>query len=142
MAATGLQVNWSNVAFTPAAGVALPIDRVTQVAVANRPENIRFKGDAATYDQVIVNVNNTPSVTVTSGNIGALLALPVNTTGTWTGTHLDARGETGGDIVYEMDCLCAGVETTGAHGAFGSGTATFEGFSSDGVTSPLAFTRA
>lgn len=142
MAATGLQVNWDDVSFTPTSGSAIPITRVTNISVGNRAENIRFKADMANHDQVIVNVNNTQSVTITSGDVATLMGLPVNTTGVLTMTHKDARGQTGGDIIYELDCICGGSESSGAHAQFGTGTATFEGFSGDGVTNPLAFTRA
>lgn len=142
MAATKLQVNWTDVSFTPTSGAAIPITRVTNIALSNRPENIRFKGDDARYDQVIVNVNSSQTATVTSGDVATLMGLPVNTTGVFAATHLDARGEAGGDILYELDCICSGAESSGAHAQFGSGTASFEGFSADGVTNPLAFTRA
>lgn len=141
MAATGLQVNWINVSFTPDGGAAIPIKRVTNISFGNRPENIKFKGDDARYDQVIVNVNNTQSASVASGDIATLMSLPVNTVGVLTATHVDARGATGGDIVYELDCICGGSEGGGAHAQFGTASATFEGFTGDGVTNPLAFTR-
>lgn len=141
MAATGLQVNWDDVSFTPASGSPIAIKRITNVAISNRAENIRFKGDVARYDQVIVNVNNTQSVTITSGDTATLQSIPVNTVGVLAATHKDALGATGGDIVYELDCICGGSEAGGQHGGFSSGTATFEGFSGDGVTNPLAFTR-
>lgn len=140
MAKTGLQVNWDAVRFTPTGGTAIPIKRITNIAVGNRPENIRFKGDVAVHDQVIVNVNNAQSMTITSGDVATVMGLPINAVGVLTATHKDARGQSGGDIVYELDCFCGGGESSGAHAQFGTGTATFEGFSTDGVTSPLAFT--
>ncbi|WP_165251173.1 hypothetical protein [Paludisphaera soli] len=137
MPATGLQVNWVDVAFGTTA-----IDRVTNIAFGMNATNIGFKGDAAVYEQVVVNVDNSPTATVTSGNAGLLMGLPVNAAGVFTATHKDALGETGGDIVYEMDSILISVETSGAHAQFGSATGSLKGVSPDGVTNPLSFTRA
>ena len=137
MAATGLQVNWKNVSFE-----GTVIDRVTNVSIATNPQNIKFKGDDARYAQVIVNVNNEPSISVTSGNVGVIMGLPLNGAGTVQATHKDARGQAGGDVVYSMDCIITDLSSSGAHAAFGTASALFEGVSADGITSPIAFTRA
>ena len=64
------------------------------------------------------------------------------TSASFSATHKNAMGATGGDILYVMaDAVAKNVETSGSHAEFGSATMQLLAFSSDGTTNPLSFTR-
>ena len=65
------------------------------------------------------------------------------TSASFSATHKDAKGATGGDILYVMaNAVAENVETSGSHAEFGYTTQQLLAFSSDGTTNPLSFTRA
>ncbi len=141
MAATGLQMFWSAVGFTIST-VLTTLTKITDVAIDYGTEITGFAGDADRYNTTLVNSMNNPKVTVSSGNISQLLAL-VGAVGSFTATHNDAKGATGGGIVYTLiNAVCGNVSTSGAHGEYGNSSLEIWSYSSDGVTSPLSFTRA
>jgi hypothetical protein len=108
--ATGLQLNWTAVGFTPSGGSLTTITRVTSVGIGTGGQLLPFSGDNDRFPTVI---------------------------------HKDARGATNGDIVYTLiNAVVASPDANGPHGSYGSGTISWQAFSSDGSTNPLSFTRA
>jgi hypothetical protein len=141
--ATGLQLNWTAVGFTPSGGSLTTITRVTSVGIGTGGQLLPFSGDNDRFPTVIANVMNMPGASVTTGNIAQIMALSPGTRGTFTATHKDARGATNGDIVYTLiNAVVASPDANGPHGSYGSGTVSWQAFSSDGSTNPLSFTRA
>lgn len=140
---TGLQLNWTAVGFTPSGGSLTTFTRVTSVTFTTGGQLMPFAGDDDRFPTVLVNSMNMPSATVTSGNIAQLFGFAPGTRGTLTATHKDARGASGGDIVYTLaNAVVATNDASGQHANYGSGTLPFQAFSSDGSTNPLSFTRA
>jgi hypothetical protein len=144
MAGSKLQLNWSAVGFTPPdPGTLIPITHVQEVQVDPGGTLLTYAGDNDRYPTTIVNAMSNPKVSVTSADTGGLQGISPGTVGTFTATHLDAKGATGGNIVYTV--INAVVENTpggGQFGAWSSGTMTMLAFSSDGSTSPISFTRS
>ena len=138
MAATGLQKNWS-----PVAWGNTTITKVTSVDFDQGGNLLPFYGDGNIYPTVLVAQDNKPTATVQSGDIGGLQALGgPGTTGTLTATHLDAKLAAGGAINYTLNnAVIANIVANGPRGQFGSGTLQVQAFSSDGTTNPLSFTR-
>jgi hypothetical protein len=84
-----------------------------------------------------------PRASVTSADTATLMGMAPGNTSSFSATHKDAQGITGGDILYVMaNAVVENVETSGAHGQFGSATMGMVAYSSDGTTNPLSFTRA
>jgi len=138
MPATRLQANWTAVSFGDA-----DITRVSQVTFTQGGSLAAYAADGDHFPTVVVNLMNRPRATVTTSDPAAVMAIAPGTTGTFSATHKDAKGEVGGDILYVLaNAVAENSETSGSHGQFGSATLSLMAFSSDGVTNPLSFTRA
>ena len=138
MPASKLQANWSGVAHG-----STTISRVTQVSFSQGGSLTSFAADGDHYPTVVVNLMNKPKASITSADTATLMAIAPGTTASLTATHKDARGATGGDILFVMaNAVVENIDTAGSHGQFGSSTMTLVAYSSDGITNPLSFTRA
>jgi hypothetical protein len=94
------------------------------------------------YSTIIANVNNEPSATFTTADVGTIMGITPGTTNTLAATLNDAEGATDGSVVFTMiNAVCENADTTAHHAQFGSITGTWQAFSSDGTTNPLSFTR-
>lgn len=139
MAATKLQANWTGVTWN-----ANAITRVTQASFSHGGQLQSFSADTDHYPTVIANLMNKPTATITTADIGTIMATAFGSgvAGTLSATHADALGATGGAIVYTLANACVGARSgSGSHNAWGSGSITFEAFSSDGTTNPLSIAR-
>jgi hypothetical protein len=137
MSATRAQINWASVTFGSTA-----ITRITTGGFGQGGKLIRFKGDTDMYSTVIANVTNEPGATFTTADVGTIMGIAPGTTNTLTATLNDAKGATGGAVVFTMiNSVFENADTTAQHAQFGSVTGTWQAFSSDGVTNPLSFTR-
>ena len=95
------------------------------------------------YPTVVVNLMSGPRASVTSSDTATLMGIAPGTSAFFSATHKDAKGATGGDILYVMaNAVAENVETSGSHAEFGSATQQLLALSSDGTTNPLSFTRA
>ena len=138
MSATRAQINWASVTFGTAA-----ITRITTGGFGQGGKLLRFKGDTDVYSTIIANVTNEPHATFTTADVGTMMGITPGTTNTLAATLNDAKGATGGAVVFTMiNAVFENADTQAAHAQFGSVTGTWQAFSSDGVTSPLSFTRA
>lgn len=139
---TGLQLNWTNVNFTPPSpGVAVPITRVTNCHFSQGGETIEFAGDNNRYPVVIARNVSRPTATITSGDIATLNSLD-GEVGSFTATQNDALAVTGGGVVWTMsNAVVQTADGGGGWGQFGHGTAQLKAYSVDGTTNPLAITR-
>jgi len=137
MSATRAQINWATVTFGSTA-----ITRITTGGFGQGGKLIRFKGDTDMYSTVIANVTNEPSATFTTADVGTMMGIAPGTTNTLAATLNDAKGATGGAVVFTMiNAVFENADTTAQHAQFGTVTGTWQAFSSDGVTNPLSFTR-
>jgi hypothetical protein len=137
MSATRAQINWASVTFG-----STSITRITAGGFGQGGKLLRFKGDTDMYSTVIANVNNEPSATFTTADVGTIMGIAPGTTNTLAATLNDAKGATGGSVVFTMiNAVFENADTTAHHAQFGSVTGTWQAFSSDGVTNPLSFTR-
>src|SRR6185437_2424124 len=122
MAGHNLFMNWTGVTFTPLSGTAVTIDKVTSVKPDLSSDVERFKGDLARFNQAVAAPNNNRTVAVDSGNITALMSLPLNTPGTLVAIladYLNGTGTGSGAIQVTLTpCLCTGKPFSGDHAKF------------------------
>jgi hypothetical protein len=137
MAATKAQLNWANVSFGSTA-----ITRVTNGSFSQGGKLLKFSGDTDVFTTIIANVSSEPSATFTTADVGTIMGIPPGSTNTLSATLNDAKGATGGAVVFTMiNAVFENADTTAAHAQFGSVVGTWQAFSSDGTTSPLSFAR-
>lgn len=119
------------------------ITRVTSMNINPGGALSKFKADANIYPVVAAVVDVEPTVSVTSADVGTLYGFAIGSTGTITATLLDANQASGGAINFT--CLNANFVTpdmSASHAQFASSSARWDLLSSDGVTSPISFTRS
>ena len=137
MAATKAQMNWASVSFGSTA-----ITRVTSGSFTQGGKLLKFAGDTDVFTTIIANVNNQPSASFTTADVGTIMGIAPGSTNTLSATLNDAKGATGGAVVFTMiNAVFENADTQAAHGQIGSVTGTWQAFSSDGTTSPLSFAR-
>lgn len=135
MAISKLQANWSPVTFS-----GNPITMVTNVGIDQGGQVDTFKADADLYDVIAARLTSRPTCSITSGDEATMMALSGN--GIITANHNDALKVTAGAVLYTITTAAfENCNASGAHAAFGSSTATFKTFTSDGTTNPIAITR-
>jgi hypothetical protein len=135
---TKTHINWSGVTWPSTAGA---IKRVTNLTINQGGQLIKFKGDTDIYPSVIANVNNDPSINITTADVATIVAFITGVSGTFVAVHNDANQITGG--ATQFSCVNAVFETwtdTGPHAQFGSVTASWQMYSPDGVTNPMTMT--
>jgi hypothetical protein len=137
MAATKAQINWTGVNFNSTA-----ITRVTNGSFGMGGKLLKFKGDTDIYSTVIANIDNEPHASFTTADVGTMMGFVPGTTSTLTATLNDAKGATGGAVVFTMiNAVFENADSQAQHAQFGSVTGSWQAFSSDGATNPLSFTR-
>jgi hypothetical protein len=142
MAASKKQMSWSAVGLT-LAGTANVLTSIDSITIDQGGDLAKYKGDASLWNTFIVNNNNDPVVTINTTDPAGIMGFAVGATGSFTATHNDAKLATGGSIIYALsNAVVANNSTAGNHAAYGTAVLQLTAFSSDGVTNPLAFTRA
>jgi hypothetical protein len=142
MSATGRQLNWKPVGFTPSGGSQQVFDGVTSVRIDPGGRLLKFYGDGDIMPTTIVNHENEPTASVEAADIALLQSFAPGTVGTFSATHKDAKNAVGGGIVYTLiNAVVRNNPSSGQRGQWGTGTFDMDAFSSDGQTNPLSFTR-
>ncbi len=137
MAATRAQLNWASVSFG-----STPITRVTNGSFSQGGKLLKFSGDTDVFTTIIANVGNEPSTSFTTADVGTIMGIAPGSTNTLSATLNDAKGATGGAVVFTLiNAVFENADTTAAHAQLGSVIGTWQAYSSDGVTSPLSFAR-
>lgn len=137
MAATRAQLNWASVSFG-----STSITRVTNGSFSQGGKLLRFSGDTDVFTTIIANVNNEPSASFTTADVGTIMGIAPGTTNTLSATLNDAKGATGGAVVFTLiNAVFENADAAAAHAQLGSVVGTWQAYSSDGVTSPLSFAR-
>jgi hypothetical protein len=138
MSATKAQINWASVMHGSTA-----ITRITTGGFGQGGKLLKFKGDTDVYSSIIANVDNEPHATFTTADVGTMMGINPGTSGTLTATLNDAKAVTGGAVIFTMsNAVFENADTTGQHAQFGTVTGTWQAYSSDGTTNPLAISRS
>jgi hypothetical protein len=144
MPASKRHVNWSGVAFTPTAASAINITGVQNVEINPNGNLLEHSGDADRMPTTIINDYQDPEISVTHRDLNAQHSLPPGTRGAFAATHNDAKnGTTTGGGAYAValsNAIIANNPGGGGHRQWGEGTLSMKAESTDGITSPLAFT--
>jgi hypothetical protein len=136
MAATGLQLNWTNVQFA-----TTNITRVTAITFDQGGEVIAFNGDNDKYDSVVARNVSRPSCHITSGDVATIMGL--SGSGTITATQSDALGATSGGVTWTLsNAVHVTSNDRGSWGQFATSTASFRSYASDGQTNPMSLARS
>ena len=144
--ATNLYINWTACSFTPfaAPSTPVPITKITDVKIAKGGSPERFKGDLAVFAMAVAVPDRTRTITVSSGDIAALLAIAQGQTGAFTVQLADAIGgitaSAGGQTYALSSCIVVSNNADGAHGKFGTAQIVFEGFIANGTSETLTAT--
>jgi hypothetical protein len=134
MSATRAQINWASVSFG-----STSITRITNGTFGYGGHLAKWKGDTDKFPTVIANVDNDPHASFTSGDIGTLMGIAPGTIGTLTATMKDALGASGGDVTFTLsNAVFESADGQDQHAQFGTATATWQAYSTDGVTNPLS----
>lgn len=141
---TGLWKNTVNVGFTPTGGTRSVLNRITKSDIDGGIENVKFAGDGDAYNTFNGNVMQDPSVTFAGGNISGILASIAGAVGSLDWTWPDAQNGIGvgsGAIHWVLsNAVVSAKSASNTHAAIATGSITFDAFSTDGTTNPLAFT--
>jgi hypothetical protein len=138
MPGTATQINWNNVQF----GTNV-IKRVTNAMFGQGGSLIKFKGDIDVYPSVVAAVDIEPHASITTGDPATMMTFTPGQDLTLTATMKDAKGVSGGDIIFTLiHAVFENADTTGQHAQFGTVTGTFQAYAPDGITPPLSLARA
>jgi hypothetical protein len=137
MSISKAQINWTSVNFASTA-----ITRVTNASVGQGGSLIKFKGDTDVYPTIIAAVDVEPHMSVTTSDVGTMMGFGPGTVGTLTASLNDAKGVANGGVAFTLsNAVFENADTQAQHAQFGSVTGTWQAFSSDGSTNPLALAR-
>jgi hypothetical protein len=137
MAATGVNLNWSSVTFA-----STPITKITGAQNDHGGGLISFSGDNNIFPIVAAVGINNPTLSFTTGDVGAAEAFAVGASGTLVATLADAKAATGGSVIYTAtNAYVSNVQSSAQHAQFASATVSFLCISSDGATNPVIVTR-
>ncbi len=138
MSATKMQANWSPVAWN-----SNTFTKVDSVTFDDEGQIEEYAGDADQYATVMCALMNKVTASLKSSDPGnvMLLKADIGLSSSLTATHKDAKLAVGGDVAYTLaNAVLRKVATEGQHGKYGTATADFLAFSSDGTTNPLSLT--
>jgi hypothetical protein len=138
MSATKANINWTSVSFN-----SVTLTRITNASFGQGGQLLKFKGDVDQYPTVIANVHNEPHASITTADVGTVMSsFTPGLTSTLTASMNDAKLATGGGVVFTLsNAVFENAESQGQHAQFGSVTGTWQAYSTDGATAPLAISR-
>jgi len=135
--ATRAQINWTAVEFG-----STNIIRVSAGMFGQGGSLIKCKGDTDLFPSIIANVTQEPHASFTTADIGTIVGITPGTTATLSATLNDAKGVSGGAVVFAMsNAVFENADTNAQHAQFGTVTGTWQAFASDGLTNPVAISR-
>jgi len=137
-------MNWTSTGFTPTGGSLQAVSRVSGIDIDPGGQLLEYSGDGNRFPVAIFNHMNKPSFTINSENIGVLSSLAPGAVGVVSSILNDPKNGAGagsGAILFALaNAVLENPKMGGKHMAYATGSATFKGYSSDGVTSPLTAT--
>ena len=103
---------------------------------------VKFKGDTNVYPVIIAAVDDEPHFSVTTADIGTMFGFSPGLTATLIASLNDALGATSGGIAFTLsNAVFENADAQAQHAQFGTVTGTWQAFSTDGTTNPLALSR-
>jgi hypothetical protein len=138
MARSKRYVNFS-VQLTPGGGSASTYSEIMAVKVMRGSKQLAAYGDAKLFPTLIINVEETRSITLAGGDVSKMLQLPRGVVYTVAIVLNDAKNGNGsGALTITMvDAVIESDEHSAANNDFGGSTVTFNAYSADGSTDPL-----
>jgi hypothetical protein len=138
MSATKANINWTSVSFD-----STTITRVTNASFGQGGNLIKFKGDTDQYPTIIAAIDQEPHASITTADIGTVMStFTPGLTSTLVAYLNDAKGQSGGGVIFTLsNAVFENADAQAQHAQFGSVTGTWQAYSSDGATAPLAITR-
>ena len=138
MSATKVQLNWTSVSFN-----STNITRVTAGMFGQGGQLLKFKGDTDLFPTVIAAPDTEPHASFTTADVGTMMGFVPGTGASLTATLNDAKGDSGGAVVFTLaNAVFENADTSAQHAQWGTVTGTWQAYSSDGSTNPLSFTRS
>jgi hypothetical protein len=136
--ATKANINWTSVSFN-----SVTLTRITNASFGQGGNLIKFKGDVDQYPTIIAAVDQEPHASITTADIGTVMSsFTPGLTSTLVAYLNDAKGVSMGGVVFTMsNAVFENADAQAQHAQFGSVTGTWQAFSTDGATAPLAITR-
>lgn len=136
MSATKAQKGWTGVQFA-----STSIAHVQSVMFGKGGSLIEYISDNSIIPTIIAVQQSRPHATIVSADVATLMGFAVGASGSLVATQPDILAAVGGNIAWTLsNGVVANVDETGQWGAVATATMTVQAFSTDGTTSPLAFT--
>jgi hypothetical protein len=134
--------NWVSATFTPAGREAITILGVVSCTADRGTNKVKGSGDNDQYLSTIATDVAEPKITIQTNKPAALDFIDDGAEGVFTIIRCDAKNGAaagGGAMKYTLNpCTFDGGDQNGSYRQFGMGTATFLGWSADGVTDPFS----
>jgi hypothetical protein len=142
MPPSGRMMNWSDVVFTPDAGLPMTITGVTNGDYDPRARSITGSGDGDVGPSSINKTEEDPQFTVETEHLSLLQAIVPGSRGMLTARHNDANnGQGAGSMLYTFaNVFVDNTPRGGRHKAYGTGRIIFRTWWPDGVTHPVSVT--
>lgn len=142
--ASGLFMNVTGCTWTPSGGSVVNLTEITEADVDRGGEMKPWYADGATFAKAMKQVRLTRSLTLMGGNLAQLSAIPSNTPGTLVVVINDLNNgtSTGAMTLTLSNAVLANNPFKGQQSEYGTGSITFNAFSTDGTTDPLVITLA
>lgn len=141
MAANKRKLNVSAVGFTPSGGSLTSISHVQSVEHDDKGQVLGGRGDNYLFPTHKAAIGLDPSFTVNHQDHIAQASLAFGTKGAFTYKIMDAGGDSSGDVVVTVsNAIIANRTKSSAHQQWASLVLMIETYSSDGTTSPVAYT--
>ena len=136
--ATKANINWTSVSFN-----SVTLTRITNASFGQGGNLIKFKGDTDQYPTIIAAVDQEPHASITTADVGGVMSsFTPGLTSTLVAYLNDAKLVSNGGVIFTMsNAVFENADAQAQHAQFGSVTGTWQAFSSDGSTAPLAITR-
>lgn len=140
MPGTNLYANWSPVNWN-----SITFTKVQDCSFDWGGSLDAYSGDGDRYDTVLAALMTRCTGSITSGNTFQIMSLgpPGSASSSLVAVHLDAKLVAVQGAQYTLaNAVFETATTNGPHASWGTATARFKSFSSDGTTSPLSLTHA
>jgi hypothetical protein len=141
MAVNKRKINFTTVGFTPTGGSLQSITAVQSIQHDEQASTIASKGDNEIRPTHRAVINADHNVTITHQDHTAHQAVTLGAAGALTYKIKDGNGDNTGDVTATLsNAVCVNKSRSHQHAAYASLTLGFESYSSDGSTSPMAYT--
>lgn len=132
---TNLYMNWSSVTVAAGSGSAATIKHVTDVKINGQSTTEAFYGDARQFAAMIRPVQTSRTLEITTGDVGAIMALDPAAVYTVVATLKHA--ESGTLTVTLVNAVLKQNPMSGQNNKYSVGSLTFEAYADASDTDPL-----